>query len=260
MRRPVLETVEGQPTAQSALRAILTLIAALGIGAARARLDRRACGSRPSRLSWRVQSEVREECRPLTAEEEADLPVHMRVPEVCETRAVPYVLEIGSTGPTPASIPFTWRGRARRPPDLHLPRDRAPAGSPRDRRRVRADHGGEAHRFDDEDREGDEDIVTRTRRRTRRMETRRRTSGPGSHWVLRNNRLRTPGSRSGHVRLRTGNARQGRGPLAPVGRDSVPPLAPESRQAMTTKIPRPRTLTGAPTVIRPCPRLRATGA
>ena len=45
------------------------------------------------RLSWRVQSESAEECRPLSEEEKADLPVHMRVPEVCEARAIPYLLQ-----------------------------------------------------------------------------------------------------------------------------------------------------------------------
>jgi hypothetical protein len=50
------------------------------------------------RLSWRVQSEAAEQCRPLTEEEKADLPVHMQVPEVCETRATPYVLRVTIDG------------------------------------------------------------------------------------------------------------------------------------------------------------------
>lgn len=50
------------------------------------------------RLSWRAPSEATERCRPLTQEEKADLPVHMRVPEVCETRTVPYLLEIRIDG------------------------------------------------------------------------------------------------------------------------------------------------------------------
>ena len=50
------------------------------------------------RLSWRVQSEAAEQCRPLTEEEKADLPVHMQVPEVCETRATPYILRVTIDG------------------------------------------------------------------------------------------------------------------------------------------------------------------
>lgn len=45
------------------------------------------------RLSWRAPSVVAERCRSLTEEEKADLPIHMQVPEVCETHAIPYVLE-----------------------------------------------------------------------------------------------------------------------------------------------------------------------
>lgn len=50
------------------------------------------------RLSWRAPSEIAEQCRPLTEEEKADLPVHMQVPEVCETRAIPYLLEVRIDG------------------------------------------------------------------------------------------------------------------------------------------------------------------
>lgn len=52
------------------------------------------------RLSWRAPSEIAEQCRPLSAEEKADLPVHMQVPEVCETRAIPYLLEVRIDGAT----------------------------------------------------------------------------------------------------------------------------------------------------------------
>jgi hypothetical protein len=55
------------------------------------------------RLSWRAPSEVAEQCRPLSAEEKADLPVHMQVPEVCERRAVPYVLDVRIDGATIAA-------------------------------------------------------------------------------------------------------------------------------------------------------------
>jgi len=50
------------------------------------------------RLSWRAQSETREECRPLTAAEKAELPVHMQVPEVCESQAIPYLLRVSIDG------------------------------------------------------------------------------------------------------------------------------------------------------------------
>ena len=50
------------------------------------------------RLSWRVQSEASEQCRPLSEEEKAELPVHMQVPEVCETRATPYLLRVSIDG------------------------------------------------------------------------------------------------------------------------------------------------------------------
>lgn len=45
------------------------------------------------RLSWRARSVVAEQCRSLTEAEKAELPVHMQVPEVCETHAIPYVLQ-----------------------------------------------------------------------------------------------------------------------------------------------------------------------
>ena len=50
------------------------------------------------RLSWRTPSLVAEQCRSLTEAEKAELPIHMQVPEVCETHAIPYVLEVGIDG------------------------------------------------------------------------------------------------------------------------------------------------------------------
>lgn len=46
------------------------------------------------RLSWRVSAPRIEECRPLTAEEQAQLPLHMRREEVCERTGIPYRLHI----------------------------------------------------------------------------------------------------------------------------------------------------------------------
>lgn len=50
------------------------------------------------RLSWRVRTERIEECRRLTAEEIAELPVHMRREEVCERRGLPYRLRLALDG------------------------------------------------------------------------------------------------------------------------------------------------------------------
>lgn len=46
------------------------------------------------RLSWRFRGEAVRECRPLTEEERAELPVHMRREEVCERRIAPYRLRV----------------------------------------------------------------------------------------------------------------------------------------------------------------------
>ena len=79
-------------------------VAALAIGAAsRAPWAASATDRGLLRLSWRAPSEVAEQCRPLSAEEKADLPVHMQVPEVCERRAVPYLLEVRIDGATIAA-------------------------------------------------------------------------------------------------------------------------------------------------------------
>ena len=89
-------------TAGGRIAAVATAaLAALAIGAA----SRAPWAASPEdrallRLSWRAPSEVAEQCRPLSAQEKADLPVHMQVPEVCETRAVPYLLEVRIDGAT----------------------------------------------------------------------------------------------------------------------------------------------------------------
>ena len=79
--------------------AIVAALATLVLGAAsRAPWTASPADHALLRLSWRVQSESAEECRPLSEEEKADLPVHMRVPEVCETRAIPYLLQVTIDG------------------------------------------------------------------------------------------------------------------------------------------------------------------
>lgn len=50
------------------------------------------------RLSWRTPGELVSECRQLTAEEQAQLPAHMRREEVCEGRIVPYRLRVNLDG------------------------------------------------------------------------------------------------------------------------------------------------------------------
>jgi len=50
------------------------------------------------RLSWRVSAPRIEECRTLTAEELAELPIHMRRNEVCEGTGIPYRLRIALNG------------------------------------------------------------------------------------------------------------------------------------------------------------------
>ena len=50
------------------------------------------------RLSWRARTARIEECRQLTAEEIAELPVHMRREEVCERRGIPYRLRVALDG------------------------------------------------------------------------------------------------------------------------------------------------------------------
>jgi len=50
------------------------------------------------RLSWRVGAPRIEECRTLTTEEMADLPIHMRRDEVCTRTGIPYRLRIVLNG------------------------------------------------------------------------------------------------------------------------------------------------------------------
>jgi hypothetical protein len=45
------------------------------------------------RLSWRAAGVVVEECRAPTEEENARLPAHMRLPEICDGRSLPFLLE-----------------------------------------------------------------------------------------------------------------------------------------------------------------------
>jgi hypothetical protein len=64
------------------------------------------------RLSWRYASEYVEACRQRTAEELERRPAHMRRPEVCDGRLLPYRLEVVLNGDT---VLAEWvRGRGAR--------------------------------------------------------------------------------------------------------------------------------------------------
>lgn len=68
------------------------------------------------RLSWRLRPERNEHCRERTQAELDALPVHMRTPRVCETRAVPYrlILQIGD-GPPDTTVVLGAGARHDRP-------------------------------------------------------------------------------------------------------------------------------------------------
>lgn len=55
-------------------------------------------GSATVRLSWRFTGERVQECRKLSEEELASQPIHMRRPEVCEGRVLPYTLRLELDG------------------------------------------------------------------------------------------------------------------------------------------------------------------
>jgi hypothetical protein len=109
------------------------------------------------RLSWRVQSEAAEECRPLTEEEKADLPVHMRVPEVCEARAIPYLLQVAIDGATVVSDTVHGAG-AREDRPITIFREIPLAAGTHD---VRVSFAPTAEPDDDADEEADETVGVR---------------------------------------------------------------------------------------------------
>lgn len=55
-------------------------------------------GAATVRLSWRFTGEHVQECRKLSEAELASLPIHMRRPEVCEGRVLPYTLRLELDG------------------------------------------------------------------------------------------------------------------------------------------------------------------
>jgi hypothetical protein len=68
------------------------------------------------RLSWRLRGEKVETCRPRTQAELDALPVHMRTPEVCESRRVAYRLVVQLDGHAPdTTIVLPGGARADRP-------------------------------------------------------------------------------------------------------------------------------------------------
>lgn len=83
-------------------RTLAALVSVAGVLAIAA-LSRLSCGLEEReravlRLSWRIIAERVEECRPLTAEEEAGTPKHMRPPAICEGRSAPYELSVWMDG------------------------------------------------------------------------------------------------------------------------------------------------------------------
>lgn len=62
------------------------------------------------RLSWRARVPRVEECRRLTAEEQAQLPVHMRREEICEGRYASYRLAVLLDGDTVRSAVVAGAG------------------------------------------------------------------------------------------------------------------------------------------------------
>ncbi|MBR9988207.1 MAG: hypothetical protein KFH98_00550 [Gemmatimonadetes bacterium] len=72
---------------------LVTAVMTVGIGwLARAPYQPPGSDSATLRLSWRLRAPVAETCRPRTQAELDALPVHMRTPEVCQSRSAAYDL------------------------------------------------------------------------------------------------------------------------------------------------------------------------
>ena len=75
---------------RAALAVLLAAASALGVAAlSQLAYTPPAAEEATLRLSWRARGERVEECRRLSAEEQAKLPAHMRREEVCEGRLLP---------------------------------------------------------------------------------------------------------------------------------------------------------------------------
>ena len=135
---------------------IVVALATLLLGAAsRAPWTASSQGGALLRLSWRVQSEIAERCRPLSEEEKGDLPVHMQVPEICETRAVPYRLAVSIDGSAVVSEAIHGAGAREDRPISVFREIPLPAGS--HHVRIAFAPVEEEGEQDDEDEEDDED-------------------------------------------------------------------------------------------------------
>jgi len=83
----------------TAVGAVLALGAgALVVAGSRVPWTFDADGHAVLRLSWRAPGGRVETCRPLTAEEAASVPAHMRRPKVCEVTGLPYLLALTVDG------------------------------------------------------------------------------------------------------------------------------------------------------------------
>lgn len=87
------------PGARGVTAALVTVAAMFGLGVlSRAPYNAAEHADAVVRLSWRARGERVQECRSLTEEEKAKLPRHMRPPQVCEGRFLPYVLDVTVDG------------------------------------------------------------------------------------------------------------------------------------------------------------------
>ena len=103
------------------------------------------------RLSWRMRGERIENCRDRTPAELAALPVHMRTPRICETRAVPYRITLRiDGGPTDTTVLMPAGAKHDRP--IYVLRDVAlmPGHHRVTIKSERADGEGSALQFDDD--------------------------------------------------------------------------------------------------------------
>ncbi len=86
-------------------RRALALVTALGAALALAWLSQAPYAAEAAsdgliRLSWRARGERVQACRRLSEEEQAELPLHMRQPEICEGKVAPYHLSVELDGAT----------------------------------------------------------------------------------------------------------------------------------------------------------------
>jgi len=98
--------------------AVVLAIMGLGLIAGGSQFPYRANqdGESLLRLSWRLRGHESEECRPMSAEELERLPIHMRNPDACQGRVLPYLLTVTVDGELVTQREFSPAGvRGNRP-------------------------------------------------------------------------------------------------------------------------------------------------